>query len=52
MSDEDRDLDRQWRSRYGEPLPMLGSADIVRTILARNIPPMVAGNVRRRTQER
>lgn len=35
MSAEDRELDRQWRACFGQPLPMLGSAEIVRSILAR-----------------
>jgi hypothetical protein len=38
MTPEDRELDRQWRSRFGQPLPMLGCADIVRRILA-TVPP-------------
>ncbi|WP_332658842.1 DNA methylase [Brevundimonas sp.] len=33
MSSEDMELDRQWRARFGQPLPMLGCADIVRQIL-------------------
>lgn len=33
MTNEDKELDRQWRARFGQPLPMLGCADIVRQIL-------------------
>lgn len=33
MTPEDIELDRQWRTRFGQPLPMLGCADIVRQIL-------------------
>jgi len=39
MTTEDIDLDRQWRDRFGQPLPMLGCADIVRQIL-QNSPPV------------
>ena len=38
MTTEDVELDRQWRDRFGQPLPMLGCADIVRQIL-RSCPP-------------
>jgi len=33
MTDEDRALDALWRERFGEPLPILGAARIVRTVL-------------------
>ena len=33
MTDEDRELDALWRERFGEPLPILGAARIVRTVL-------------------
>lgn len=33
MTDEDRALDALWRDRFGEPLPILGAADIVRAVL-------------------
>ncbi|MGH6978535.1 MAG: hypothetical protein ACRED4_04490 [Brevundimonas sp.] len=33
MSPEDMALDVLWRDTFGEPLPMMGAADIVRTIL-------------------
>lgn len=33
MTQEDQDLDRQWRETFGEPLPILGAGDIVRQIL-------------------
>jgi hypothetical protein len=33
MTPEEIELDRQWRARFGQPLPMLGCADIVRRIL-------------------
>lgn len=39
MTNEDIDLDRQWRARFGQPLPMLGCADIVRHIL-KTAPPV------------
>lgn len=39
MTSEDIELDRQWRARFGQPLPMLGCADIVRQILA-SAPPV------------
>lgn len=35
MSLEERELDRQWQALFGQPLPMLGCADIVRSILTR-----------------
>jgi hypothetical protein len=34
LSPEDRVLDDLWRERFGEPLPILGSGEIVRRILA------------------
>lgn len=37
MTDEDRALDALWRERFGEPLPILGAARIVRTVLG--LPP-------------
>nr|MBB5292260.1 hypothetical protein [Brevundimonas basaltis] len=42
MTDEDRELDALWRERFGEPLPILGAADIVRAVLARSDPPPAA----------
>ena len=33
MTPEEFELDREWRARFGQPLPMLGCADIVRRIL-------------------
>ncbi|WP_156389410.1 DNA methylase [Brevundimonas sp. Root1423] len=33
MTAEEVELDREWRARFGQPLPMLGCADIVRRIL-------------------
>lgn len=33
MTAEDVELAKQWRTRFGQPLPMLGCADIVRAIL-------------------
>ena len=36
MSPEDATLDVLWRETFGEPLPMMGAADIVRTILRNN----------------
>lgn len=33
MTDEDHELDALWRERFGEPLPILGAAGIVRTVL-------------------
>jgi len=33
MTAEEMELDREWRARFGQPLPMLGCADIVRRIL-------------------
>lgn len=33
MTPEEIELDREWRARFGQPLPMLGCADIVRRIL-------------------
>ncbi|WP_332678961.1 hypothetical protein [Brevundimonas sp.] len=33
MTTEEIELDREWRARFGQPLPMLGCADIVRRIL-------------------
>lgn len=33
MTAEEIELDREWRARFGQPLPMLGCADIVRRIL-------------------
>ena len=34
MTPEEVELDRQWRTRFGQPLPMLGSAELVWRILA------------------
>jgi hypothetical protein len=36
MTTEEIELDREWRARFGQPLPMLGCADIVRRILLMN----------------
>lgn len=33
MTEEDQELDRQWREAFGEPMPILGAGDIVRRIL-------------------
>lgn len=33
MTDEEIELDREWRLRFGQPLPILGCAEIVRRIL-------------------
>lgn len=33
IDSEDAELDRQWRARFGQPLPMIGSPAIVRRIL-------------------
>lgn len=33
MTLEDADLDRRWRARFGQPLPILGCSEIVRRIL-------------------
>lgn len=32
---EDLELDRLWRARFGQPLPLLGCAELVREVLAR-----------------
>lgn len=32
-SDEDIELDRQWREVFGQPLPMFGAAVIARKVL-------------------
>ena len=32
-TDEDIELDRQWREAFGQPLPMLGAAKIARMVL-------------------
>lgn len=34
LSAEDSELDRLWRKRFGEALPILGGGEIVRRILA------------------
>lgn len=34
LTEEDQDLDRQWRETFGEPMPILGGGDIVRQIIA------------------
>lgn len=34
LSPEDAALDARWRAAFGQPLPLLGAGDIVRTILA------------------
>jgi hypothetical protein len=31
---EQSQLDKQWRARFGQPVPVLGSPDLVRRILA------------------
>ena len=33
MSDEDRELDHPWREAFGQPLPILGAASVVRPVL-------------------
>lgn len=38
MSDEDRQLDALWRQAFGEPLPILDAAPIVRAVLAARAP--------------
>ena len=35
-SDEDIELDRQWREVFGQPLPMFGAALIARKVLAQH----------------
>jgi hypothetical protein len=34
MTEEDQELDRLWRATFGEPMPIMGGGDIVRSILA------------------
>ena len=34
MTPEEVELDLQWRARFGQPMPMLGCAPIVRQILS------------------
>lgn len=41
MTDEDRALDALWRERFGEPLPILGAAGLIRTVLATDQDPPV-----------
>ena len=36
LSPEDAALDAQWRAAFGQPLPLLGAAPIVKMILADN----------------
>lgn len=36
-SDEDIELDRQWREVFGQPLPMFGAAAIARKVLAQHL---------------
>ncbi|MGV8928582.1 MAG: hypothetical protein ACOH1E_02420 [Brevundimonas sp.] len=43
LTPEDADLDAQWRTRFGQPLPILGCADIVRQILQSSAPVPAAG---------
>ena len=43
MTSEEIELDREGRARFGQPLPMLGCADIVRRILMLNENPVTAG---------
>ena len=38
MTPEEAELDEQWRARFGQPLPILGCADIVRQILQTGAP--------------
>ena len=33
LTEDDQDLDRQWRETFGEPMPILGGGDIFRQIL-------------------
>ena len=33
MTDEDRTLDKLWREKFGEPLPILGAADVIWDVL-------------------
>ena len=32
--DEDRELDAEWRARFGQPLPIYGCAPLVRELLS------------------
>lgn len=38
LSPEDAALDARWRAAFGQPLPLLGAGEIVRTILAEVTP--------------
>lgn len=40
MTDEDRALDALWREKFGEPLPILGAAEVIRTILGTDHDPI------------
>jgi hypothetical protein len=33
MNPEDLELDGEWRARFGQPLPLLGCAEFVRSLL-------------------
>jgi hypothetical protein len=33
LSPDEIELDRLWRQRFGQPLPILGCADLIRTLL-------------------
>jgi len=33
MTDEDRALDELWRKRFGEPLPILGAVEVIKSVL-------------------
>ena len=33
MTSEERELDRLWRERFGQPLPILGAPEVVREVL-------------------
>jgi len=35
MTDEDRELNILWRQMFGQPLPILGAADVARQVLMR-----------------
>jgi hypothetical protein len=49
LTDEERELDRLWRERFGQPLPILGAPEVVREILG--VPKVLRVERRRRTSE-
>ncbi len=43
-SHDDLELDRMWRETFGQPLPLLGCAELVREVLRRSLEGLTAAD--------